>query len=231
MKHSRKAALAAGLGCVALLCCTQSRAEREDRKLMAKEWRKGGLEELQAMTAKDVKSMQVFNLTRQNKKEYREHAVTTARNAPQIEAFLRFLKTSKQCFIPHGVPLCPSPPDRVLVIEPATGAPFEFAYSDYPLYHSKYNPIERVFGVLENYWNGDPLTSVDKALGMARGMTYKGIHPTAVLIERAYPKGVRLDKKTMKPYEKCPDRLKGLGKWFISISPVTAAATLSLMTI
>lgn len=131
MKHSRKAALAAGLGCVALLCCTQSRAEREDRKLMEKEWRKGGLEELQAMTAKDVKSMQVFNLTRQNKKEYREHAVTTARNAPQIEAFLRFLKTSKQYFIPHGVPLCPFPPDRVLVIEPATGAPFEFAYSDY----------------------------------------------------------------------------------------------------
>ena len=100
----------------------------------------------------------------------------------------------------------------------------------YPPYHSKYNPIERVFGVLENYWNGDPLTSVDKALGMARGMTYKGIHPTTVLIGQAYPKGVRLDKKTMKPYEKCLDRLKGLGKWFISISPVTATAMLSTMT-
>jgi len=37
----------------------------------------------------------------------------------------------------------------------------------YPPYHSKYNPIERVFGVLENYWNGDPLTSVAKALDMA----------------------------------------------------------------
>ncbi len=91
-------------------------------------------------------------------------------------------------------------------------------------------PIERVFGVLENYCNGDPLTSVDKALGMARGMTYKGIHPTTVLIGQAYPKGVRLDKKTMKPYEKCLDRLKGLGKWFISISPVTATAMLSTMT-
>jgi len=33
-------------------------------------------------------------------------------------------------------------------------------------YHSKYNPIERVFGVLENYWNGDPLTSVAMALGL-----------------------------------------------------------------
>jgi transposase len=35
----------------------------------------------------------------------------------------------------------------------------------YPPYHSKYNPIERVFGVLENYWNGDPLRLVEKAWG------------------------------------------------------------------
>ena len=45
----------------------------------------------------------------------------------------------------------------------------------YPPYHSKYNPVERVFGVLENYWNGDPLETVEKALGMAEGMTYKGV--------------------------------------------------------
>ena len=63
------------------------------------------------------------------------------------------------------------------------------------------NPIERVFGVLENYWNGDPLTSDAKALGMAEGMTYKGIHPKAALIDGHYPKGVRLNKKSMKPYE------------------------------
>jgi hypothetical protein len=95
----------------------------------------------------------------------------------------------------------------------------------------KYNPIERVFGVLENYGNGDPLTSVTKALEMAQGMTYKGIHPTAVLVEQVYAKGIKLDKKTMKPYEKCLDRLKGLGKWFISISPITAAAKLIQMPI
>ena len=101
----------------------------------------------------------------------------------------------------------------------------------YPPYHSKYNPIERVFGVLENYWNGDPLTSVKKALEMAQGMTYKGIHPTAVLVEKVYPKGIKLDKKTMKLFEKCLDRLKDLSKWFISISPVTAAATLASISI
>lgn len=42
-------------------------------------------------------------------------------------------------------------------------------------YHSKYNPVERVFGVLENYWNGDPLETVQKALSMAEGMTYKDV--------------------------------------------------------
>ena len=89
----------------------------------------------------------------------------------------------------------------------------------YPPYHSKYNPVERVFGVLENYWNGDPLRSVEQAVGMASGMTYNGVHPTAQLIEKAYPKGVRLNKKEMMPYERCLDRLSGLRKWFMTILP------------
>lgn len=93
----------------------------------------------------------------------------------------------------------------------------------YPPYHSKYNPVERVFGVLENYWNGDPLDSVPKAMGMAEGMTYKGVHPTAILVETAYPKGVRLTPKQMVPYEACLDRLAGLRKWFVTIT--AAAAT------
>lgn len=88
----------------------------------------------------------------------------------------------------------------------------------YPPYHSKYNPVERVFGVLENYWNGDPLLSVAHALGMARGMTYKGVHPVVALNEGAYLKGVRLTAKAMKPYERCIQRLKDLGKWFITIT-------------
>lgn len=47
--------------------------------------------------------------------------------------------------------------------------------------------------MLENYWNGDSLTSVTKALDIAQGMTYKGIHPTAVLVEKIYLKGIKLD--------------------------------------
>jgi hypothetical protein len=55
--------------------------------------------------------------------------------------------------------------------------------------------------MLENYWNGDPLDSVQKALGMAEGMTCKGVHPSATLVETVYPKGMRFTKKETIPYE------------------------------
>jgi hypothetical protein len=97
----------------------------------------------------------------------------------------------------------------------------------YPPYHSKYNPIERVFGVLENYWNGDPLTTIEKALGMAKSMTYKSVHPQASLVTGDYPKGIKLDKKAMKPYEACLCRLAELGKWFIKISASIASEFIS----
>jgi transposase len=38
----------------------------------------------------------------------------------------------------------------------------------YPPYHSKYNPVERLWGVLENHWRGELIDSVQKALGLAR---------------------------------------------------------------
>ena len=80
-----------------------------------------------------------------------------------------------------------------------------------------------MFGVLENYWNGDPLCPVSQALGMAEGMTYKGVHPKVTLIETPYAKGVRLTKKQMKPCEACLQRLTGLGKWFITITATAAS--------
>ena len=100
----------------------------------------------------------------------------------------------------------------------------------YPPYHSKYNPIERVFGVLENYWNGDPLRSVAMAMQMAEGMTYKKVHPKAAFYGDAYPAGVKLTKKEMEPYEQCLERLDGQPKWFIKISSKTAAAMLASLS-
>ena len=51
--------------------------------------------------------------------------------------------------------------------------------------------------MLENYCNGDLLTTIDKALGMARGMTYKSVHPQASLVTGDYPKGIKLDKPAL----------------------------------
>ena len=44
----------------------------------------------------------------------------------------------------------------------------------YPQYHSNYNPIERVWAVLENHWNGQMLDSVKKLLCLASTMQYNG---------------------------------------------------------
>lgn len=95
----------------------------------------------------------------------------------------------------------------------------------YPPYHSKYNPVERVFGVLENYWNGDPLLSADHALGMAAAMTYKGVHPNTSL-HGGCAKGVRVPKRKMRIIEKSLERTAGLTKWFVRITPSRATAAL-----
>ncbi len=41
----------------------------------------------------------------------------------------------------------------------------------YPPYHSKYNPIERCWGILEKHWNGAKLTDALTMLLWARSMT------------------------------------------------------------
>jgi hypothetical protein len=98
----------------------------------------------------------------------------------------------------------------------------------YPPYHSKYNPVERVFGVLENYWNGDPLLTLDHALGMARNMTYKGVHPVSSL-HSGGQKGVKLNKAEMKIIMPALDRLEGVGKWFVRIIPEKARQVLAAL--
>jgi hypothetical protein len=91
----------------------------------------------------------------------------------------------------------------------------ELAY--YPPYHSKYNPIERCFGILELHWNGSLLDSVEAVLGYAGTMTWKGGHPEVVLIEKEYSTGVRLSREEMVALESEVVRLPTLEKWFVTI--------------
>lgn len=87
----------------------------------------------------------------------------------------------------------------------------------YPPYHSKYNPVERCWGVLENHWNGDILNSIEKTLGMIETMTWKGIKPIVHFFDKRFEKGVKLTKKEMQIYEKKIKRSEKLPKWDVVI--------------
>jgi len=95
----------------------------------------------------------------------------------------------------------------------------EIQLAYYPPYHSKYNPIERSWGVLENHWRGEIINSVEKAMGLARSMTYSGIHPIVQLVKDTYQKGVKVAKDEMKSIEAGIERKTGLEKWFFKITP------------
>jgi transposase len=89
----------------------------------------------------------------------------------------------------------------------------------YPPYHSKYNPIERCWGILENHWNGALLDSVEAVIAYAQTMTWKGLHPTVKLVTTTYKTGVKLTKHAMTQLETQLQRLPGLEKWFVDIYP------------
>lgn len=56
----------------------------------------------------------------------------------------------------------------------------------YPPYHSKYNPIERVWAAVENYWNATLLTSIDKVVNTIGNVTWKSINLTATFLDKVY---------------------------------------------
>jgi len=89
----------------------------------------------------------------------------------------------------------------------------------YPPYHSKYNPIERCWGVLEMHWNGTLLDTVEKTLGWAKTMTWKGIQPVVWLLDRVYETGVRLTRAALRPYQQRLRRSETLPKWSVAIQP------------
>jgi hypothetical protein len=89
----------------------------------------------------------------------------------------------------------------------------------YPPYHSKYNPIERCWGILENYWRGELLDSERAVLGYAQQMTYNGKHPHIHKNDKEYKTGVRLSRKALDELEQFVQRTDGLEKWFVVIPP------------
>ncbi|QQS55779.1 MAG: transposase [Candidatus Competibacteraceae bacterium] len=106
---------------------------------------------------------------------------------------------------------------RMVQFADIIGKPIQLLY--YPPYHSKYNPIERCWGILEQHWNGTKLTDAQTMLEWAKTMTWKGLHPVVELSRTVYEKGVTLTKEAMRAVEARLVRNPQLPKWDILISP------------
>ena len=101
---------------------------------------------------------------------------------------------------------------RVVEFVRQTQLTVRLAYS--PPYHSKYNPVERCWGILENHWNGSVLDTVEAVMKFTASMTWSGLHPVVELITTIYETGVKLTKEDMNLVEAQITRLPGLEKWF-----------------
>lgn len=90
----------------------------------------------------------------------------------------------------------------------------------YPPYHSKYNPIERVWGGLEQHWNGDILDTKETVVKFVQSFVWAGKEVQVKVCNKIYETGKKLTAKTMALYEDIIDRLdENIGKWFVTIYP------------
>lgn len=106
---------------------------------------------------------------------------------------------------------------RMVQFADPIGKPIQLLY--FPPYHSKYNPIERCWEILELHWNGALLRDVNTMLAWAQSMTWKGHSPGVELAHKEYPRGVTLSKKAMRAVEARLERHPELPKWEILIRP------------
>ena len=110
---------------------------------------------------------------------------------------------------------------RLVEFVDQTGLTVQLAY--YPPYHSKYNPIERCWGILEQHWNGSLLDGLQVALDFIESMTWRGLHPIVMAATKLYRTGVTLSQEAMGLLEQRLDRDPVLGKWFLSIKPLVSS--------
>ena len=83
--------------------------------------------------------------------------------------------------------------------------------------YSKYNPIERCWGILEKHWNGTLLDDRTTVLEWARSMTWKGISPVVNVLDRVYQTGVKITKKAFQPIANRLQRNPEIPKYAVTI--------------
>jgi hypothetical protein len=98
----------------------------------------------------------------------------------------------------------------------------EITVCHYPTGASKWNPIEhRLFGPISINWAGKPLRSFEFMLACIRGTsTATGLQVEAFLVEKVYPKGIKVAKEMMQTlqivwHSVCP-------RWNYTIMPRSA---------
>ena len=104
---------------------------------------------------------------------------------------------------------------RLVAFVAQFGVSVRLAY--YPPYHSKYNAVERCWGILELHWNGALLDALHAVVAYSASMTWKGRQPLVDVVTTVYQTGVTLTKEAMVAVEAQIDRLPGLDKWFVDI--------------
>ena len=106
---------------------------------------------------------------------------------------------------------------RMVAFSKRTGLTIRLVY--YPPYHSKYNPIERSWSFLENHWNGTLLDKIFTVLEWTKSMTWKCLNPVVHLLDKAYERGIRLNKDNLLAIQPYLNRHSELKKWDVIITP------------
>jgi len=96
--------------------------------------------------------------------------------------------------------------------------PIELVY--YPPYHSKYNPVEHCWGVLERHWNGALLTDWQTVREWTRSMRWDGIAPNVYVLDREYHRGAKLTAREMEPYTLRLQRTPLIEQWSLVVQPL-----------
>ncbi len=137
------------------------------------------------------------NLRHELRERFNPHTLTiNTDNGSENSSRTRFIKRLAGFAQKHGVG-----------IEPAY----------YPPYHSKDNPIERLWGISEKHRNGELPGNIEKIISSAKTVTCRGKNPSVHFIKNVYKTGVKLTEKVMQTYEHLIHRLPGLEKWFVSV--------------
>lgn len=106
---------------------------------------------------------------------------------------------------------------RMVDFADESGLEIELAYL--PPYHSKYNPVERHWGALEQHWNGALLESIEAALEWTKSLFWKGVGTLVSELTGVYEKGVTLTAEALQAVNARITRDLALPKWSLTIKP------------